>query len=420
MFQLIALLVTICAAQVPPCVKNTSSPWRLPSSVIPSHYSLEIAFPAPDSNTSTFSGSTFIDFTSTTPTSCIVFHASELMEIVSAGITSAAGQVISGTIIRDFVNEMVIVQLKEQVPAGGRLAIKFNSSFRNNGTGIFRCDNIYEPLSSTTTVSGHAAPKSQSRAPRPAARSAGPNPQMYATQFENSDARSVFPCFDEPALKATFDATIAVDSPPDIYTVLFNTPLISSNYADGVVTARFLRTSSPLPTYLVAIAAGHFDAVSRVSASGTNFTIYTPRGLSSWALFALNISIATVDYFEREFEFSYSNLNSKLDQISVTGIIDDGMENQGLITYSPGFLLCDPATCQSTDYQMIALVCVVWFIFRVIFPLRRCMTNFRLLRTNFRINGSETLSQVHCVPPLSFSHSCSSSDPQLLGGHSFS
>jgi hypothetical protein len=81
---------------------------------------------------------------------------------------------------------------------------------------------------------------------------------MIATQFEATDARNMFPSFDEPVYKATFDATIVV---PSGLQAFFNTPLATQTKAvgatgDPTTVFTFKRTMHPLPTYLVALAVG--------------------------------------------------------------------------------------------------------------------------------------------------------------------
>jgi aminopeptidase N len=181
-------------------------------------------------------------------------------------------------------------------------------------------------------------------------------PQMFATQFERSSARAAFPCFDEPALKATFSAIISVISPADQYTVLFNTPLISQSYDGAQITAVFEPTIIPISSYLVAIAIGHFDYVERISDQGVPFRVYTPRGFSEYGRFALNVSIDVVDYYEHIYGFNISGMTKKLDQIAVKGLTGNAMENHGLCTYFPAFLICPPATCTLGELQTITEV----------------------------------------------------------------
>jgi hypothetical protein len=177
-------------------------------------------------------------------------------------------------------------------------------------------------------------------------------PLMIATQLEEMDARNMFPCFDEPGYKATFNATIDVPtssaatssspikSPPLM--VLFNTAETSRHDdPDGRTFFHFENTLHPLPTYLVALAVGRFDTLERTS-RGVDYRLVVPPGKSAWAELAMNATVHAIEFFGDRFELPYSTMNPKLDSISVGGIDMDAMENQGLVTYAPQMLLLNP------------------------------------------------------------------------------
>jgi aminopeptidase N len=158
---------------------------------------------------------------------------------------------------------------------------------------------------------------------------------MYATQFEATDARRMFPSFDEPAFKARFAIGIVI---PKTWTAISNMPAIASKPAgEGRKRVRFA-TTPPMSTYLVALAAGDFD-VTRAISDGVQLAVYATRGNIAQERYAIDVMKTLMPYYDAYYGVKYPL--PKLDAIAIPGS-EDAMENWGLITYGEDSLLFDP------------------------------------------------------------------------------
>src|SRR2546427_3251489 len=148
---------------------------RLPQSVIPNHYSITIT---PDLATETYRGDESIDVDVKEPIRSITMHSIDL-DFRDVQV-SAAGRNLRATVTSDSPNEMITFALPEPLPIGpATIRLAFDGRISRQLRGLY--------LSKTATR------------------------KYVVTQFEATDARRAFPCFDEPAMKATFDIELVID-----------------------------------------------------------------------------------------------------------------------------------------------------------------------------------------------------------------
>lgn len=165
----------------------------------------------------------------------------------------------------------------------------------------------------------------------------GETKRMLVTQFEVADARRMFPGWDEPAFKATFQLDVAL---PTDYVAVSNMPVTSSK-PEGAGLKRVWFAQTPrMSTYLLALVAGDMKAV-RGQADGTPLAVYAPSGLEGQGDFALHAAEKILPYYNSYFGVKYPL--PKMDMVAIPGNYQAGaMENWGLLTYIDNVLLFDP------------------------------------------------------------------------------
>ncbi|KAL0330675.1 UNVERIFIED_CONTAM: Aminopeptidase M1 [Sesamum angustifolium] len=178
----------------------------------------------------------------------------------------------------------------------------------------------------------------------------GQKKTMAVTQFEPADARRCFPCWDEPACKATFKITLEV---PSELVALSNMPVIEEKL-NGDLKTVYYQESPIMSTYLVAVVVGLFDYVEDRTPDGIIVRVYCQVGKASQGKFALDVAVKTLGLYKDYFAVPYSL--PKLDMIAIPDFAAGAMENYGLVTYRETALLYDDKHSAAANKQRVAVV----------------------------------------------------------------
>lgn len=171
---------------------------------------------------------------------------------------------------------------------------------------------------------------------------------LLSTQFEATDARRMFPCWDEPAFRATYTLTVTV---PSEWKVVGNMPIKHSARHGANTTTTFQR-SPKMPSYLVEFSAGNLARIAD-HVGKTEVGVWTVRGQEQSGSNALaNAKIILADYNEY---FGLPFPLPKLDSLAVPGGYTGAMENWGAITYNDQNLLVTPASTLETKQRVFSI-----------------------------------------------------------------
>ncbi|XP_048186963.1 leucyl-cystinyl aminopeptidase [Perognathus longimembris pacificus] len=300
-------------------------PWaqiRLPTAIMPQRYELNLH---PNLTSMTFKGSVTISLQALQATWNVILHSTGHNISKVTFMSAVSNQEKQVELLEYPYHEQIAIVSSEALLAGHNytLKIEYSANISSSYYGFYGI--TYKDES---------------------------NEKKYfaATQFEPLAARSAFPCFDEPAFKATFIIRIIRE---EQYTALSNMPKKSSVHMEnGLVQDEFCE-SVKMSTYLVAFILGEMKNLSQ-DVNGTLVSIYVVPEKIGEVHHALETAVKLLQFFHDYFEIQYPL--KKLDLVAIPDFEAGAMENWGLLTFREETLLYDNNTSSVADRKLVTKI----------------------------------------------------------------
>ena len=294
--------------------------YKLPETVRPERYEMRLT---PDLNAFTFAGEETVAVTVREPVNEIVLNAVELT-IHTAAIISSEGETLPGIATLDEPNERAVLRFPKRLkPGPWKLYLTFSGILNDKLHGFYR--STYQDPSGRDRI-------------------------LACTQFESTDARRAFPCWDEPALKAVFQTTLVIDQG---LTAISNTQVVRETALPGTGKKELVFADTiKMSTYLVAFIVGELEGTEPVFVDGKPLRVWAVPGKAQLARFAQVIGAASLSYFSSYYGREYPG--DKLDLIAIPDFASGAMENLGAITFRETALLVDEDTAARSELERVA------------------------------------------------------------------
>uniref|UniRef100_A0A182QC88 Aminopeptidase n=1 Tax=Anopheles farauti TaxID=69004 RepID=A0A182QC88_9DIPT len=337
-----ALMAVVGAGGAEP--SKTDSNYRLPQAIVPEHYDLRVYTHLGDDRGFIFYGTVAIRLLCVEDADNITLHSKNLTlaeerivlrELEPAGNGARSEDPVVGIKSVEYAkddSDFVVLRTGVPLRKGSRyeVTVPFESNLTTGLIGYYRSSYLDKGSKQKVWLS--------------------------VTQFEPTYARQAFPCFDEPAMKATFAISLAHEQR---YTALSNMPVNRTSSLEesmpGWVLDEF-DTTVPMSTYLVAYSVNDF-AYREAPAAGPDdvtFRIWARRDAIDQVEYAADVGPRVTrfyeDYFHQKFPLP------KIDMIAIPDFASGAMENWGLITYRETALLYHPSVSTASSKHRVASV----------------------------------------------------------------
>lgn len=290
---------------------------RLSKFVSPERYEITMH---PDLDNFTFKGEEFVHMRVNRSTRVLILHSLNL-NITEAYWQVGKNKIVPKNINYDLKNETVSFNFAKNISGKGKLFLKFSGILQTALHGFYRSSYQHK------NVTKHIA----------------------TTQFEATDARRAFPCFDEPSQKAIFDVTIIL---PEHLTAISNT--IESKilpHSSGYKVVKFQPTPK-MSTYLLAFIVGDLEKAETKTKDGTVVRLFSTPGKTAHAKFALEVAKRGLEFMNEYFAIKYPL--PVLDMIAIPDFSAAAMENWGAVTFRETELLVDEKNTPFMNRQRVA------------------------------------------------------------------